>query len=148
MNKIMKISSKALIVFSMLLMVTVSSIGTVQATTVLEGTNPSLIEAGMENRNNITSSNKNTIQGGGTLNKAEDYVDSKLGDVVGFLQTFIKPFTYVMFIISAITILIGIVAGSKHKFAGLLGMAFSILVYVSVIFAPQIVDYFGAWLAI
>ena len=148
MNKIMKISSKALIVFSMLLMVTVSSISTVQATTVLEGANPSLIEAGMENRNNITSGNKNTIQGGGTLNKAEDYVDSKLGDVVGFLQSFVRPFTYVMFIISAITILIGIVAGSKHKFAGLLGMAFSILVYVSVTFAPQIVDYFSAWLAI
>lgn len=148
MNKIMKISSKMLITFSMLVMLTVSSISTAQATTILEGANPSLIEAGMENKNGVSITNKNTIQGGGTLSKAENYVDSKLGDVVSFFQSCIKPFTYVMFIISAISILVGIVTGSKHKFAGLLGMAFSILVYVAVTFAPQIVDYFSAWLAI
>lgn len=91
----------------------------------------------------------NTIQGDGSLEKAEDYVERKLFDVVGFFQSFIKPLTYVTFIISAITILFGVVSNSKKGLAlGILGMIVSVVIYVSVVFAPQIVEYFGAWLAV
>lgn len=90
----------------------------------------------------------NTIQGDGSLKKAEDYVERKLFDVVGFFQSFIKPLTYVTFIISAITILFGVVSNSKKGLTlGILGMIVSVVIYVSVVFAPQIVEYFGAWLA-
>ncbi|MBQ8997634.1 MAG: hypothetical protein IJ086_02940 [Clostridium sp.] len=89
-----------------------------------------------------------TINGDGSLKKAEDYVQSKLFDVVGFFQSFIKPLTYITFILSAIGILVGLIFDSgRSKMGGLLGMIFSILVYVSVVFAPQIVEYFGSWLA-
>lgn len=90
----------------------------------------------------------NTIQGDGSLKKAEDYVERKLFDVVGFFQSFIKPLTYVTFIISAITILFGVVSNSRKGLTlGILGMIVSVVIYVSVVFAPQIVEYFGAWLS-
>lgn len=148
MNKIMENLSKNIIAVLVSLVIAIMATNTAQATTILESTNPSLIEVDSTNKGTSIIENRNTIQGGGTLTKAENYVDNKLNDVVGFFQSIIKPFTYVTFILSAIAILIGIVTGSKHKFAGLLGMAFSILVYVGVIYAPQIVDYFSTWLAV
>lgn len=99
-----------------------------------------------ENPINVTS-RESIIKSGGNLDKAEKYVESKLFDVVGFLQSFVKPLTYVTFIVSTIAMLFGVITDSKSKFKGLLGMAFSIFVYVSVVFAPQIVDYFSSWLA-
>ena len=90
----------------------------------------------------------NTIQGDGSLKKAEDYVERKLFDVVGFFQSFIKPLTYVTFIVSAITILLGVVSNSSKSTAiGILGLVVSVAIYVLVVFAPQIVEYFGAWLS-
>lgn len=148
MKNIMNISISKIIMFFLLINVTLFSCLEVNAATVLESKNPSLIESATENKNITINDDDNTIKGGGTLEKAEDYVDSKLNDVVGFLQSFVKPFAYASFIISAIAILIGVVTNSKHKFAGLLGMAFSILIYVAITFAPQIVEYFAAWLAI
>ena len=90
----------------------------------------------------------NTLQGDGTLKKAEDYVERKLFDIVGFFQSFIKPLTYATFIFSAIVLLFGFISSSKKSVTlGILGMIFSIIIYVSVVFAPQLVDYFGSWLA-
>ena len=158
MNKIMKNLSKKVAVVLSSLIIAFMATNTVQATNILNTTSPSLIETsnGLDIKSNsiisggansVVGSKNNSIQGTGSLEKAENYVDDKLGDVVGFFQSTIKPFTYIMFIISAISILVGIVTGSKHKFAGLLGMAFSILVYVGVMYAPQIVDYFSIWLS-
>lgn len=152
MKKILKnLSKNTVALLAIVAIMGVSSVPT-EATTILEGTSPSLIEAGVGNGNakidNGIANNNSIIQGGGTLSKAESYVDDKLGDVVGFFQSAIKPFTYVMFIISAIFILLGIVTGSKNKFYGLLGMAFSVIVYVAVMYAPQLVDYFSAWLSV
>lgn len=113
---------------------------------IIKNESPALIEGSTSNRGII--SQQNTVQSGGSLDKAEDYVETKLFDVVGFFQSFIKPLTYVTFIISTIMVLFGVVTDSKSKFKGLLGMAFSIFVYVSVVFAPQIVEYFSSWLSI
>lgn len=115
---------------------------------IIKNESPVLItEPNTTTSNGIISKN-NTIQSGGSLDKAEDYVENKLFDVVGFLQSFIKPLTYVTFIISTIMVLFGVVTDSKSKFKGFLGMAFSIFVYVSVVFAPQIVEYFSSWLSV
>ena len=154
MNKKMKNLSKNIVAISMSLVIAIMTTNTVQATTILESANPSLIQSGTSGSNGASNkstsiiNNGNTIQGGGTLEKAEDYVDNKLGDVIGFFQSAIKPFTYVTFILSAIMLLLGVVTGSKNKFYGLLGMAFSVLVYVGLMYAPQIVDYFSNWLAV
>lgn len=112
---------------------------------IIKNESPVLITE--SNSNEGTILRNNTIQGGGSLDKAEVYVESKLFDVVGFLQSFIKPLTYVTFIISTIMVLFGVVTDSRSKFRGFLGMAFSIFVYVSVVFAPQIVEYFSSWLS-
>lgn len=96
--------------------------------------------------NSIVNGN-NIIEGDGSLDKAERYVENKLFDIVGFLQSFVKPLTYVTFIVSTIMMLFGVVTESRSKFSGFLGMAFSIFVYVTVVFAPQIVEYFSSWLA-
>ena len=82
----------------------------------------------------------------GTLKGAENYVNRKLGDVVGFFQSIIRPFTYVAFILSAITLILGVLTSSKHKFAGVIGMGVSVLVYILVMYAPSVVEYLGAWL--
>lgn len=116
------------------------------SSSIIKTESPVLITETDSNRSII--SKNNTIQGGGSLDKAEDYVETKLFDVVGFLQSFIKPLTYVTFIISTIMVLFGVVTDSKSKFKGFLGMAFSIFVYVSVVFAPEIVEYFSSWLSI
>lgn len=100
------------------------------------------------NTNISLNDRNNVIQGGGSLAKAEGYVENKLFDVVGFFQSIIKSLCYLTFIISTIMILFGVVTDSKSKFKGFLGMAFSIFVYVTVVFAPQIVEYFSSWLAV
>lgn len=155
MNKILKNKLSAIAVLT-LVAVSIFSTVKVDAKTVLENTNPSIIEmvneketldGGLLIENKVASSSTSNIQGGGSLSKAEDYMNDKLGDVVKFLQSFIKPFTYITFILSAISIVVGMIMGSKHKFAGLLGMAFSIIVYMCVSFGPEIVEYFAAWLA-
>jgi hypothetical protein len=130
----------------------------VNAATVLENNNPSLIESSLKHGDTNTGSNTGntesnkptigdtTIEGAGTLTQAENYVDDKLTDIVNFLQSFVRPFVYITFILSAMSIIIGIIVGSKHKFAGIIGMAFSVIVYIIVVFAPEIVEYLGAWL--
>lgn len=113
---------------------------------IIKNESPVLITE--SNTNNSIISKNNTVQGGGSLDKAEGYVEDKLFDVVEFFQSFIKPLTYVTFILSTIMVLFGVVTDSKSKFKGFLGMAFSIFVYVSVVFAPQIVEYFSSWLSV
>lgn len=113
---------------------------------IIQNESPVLI--GDSNSSNGIIPNQVNSVGGDGLSKAEDYVERKLFDVVGFCQSFIKPLTYVTFIVSTIMLLFGVVTASKSKFKGLLGMAFSIFVYVLVVFAPQIVEYFSSWLSV
>lgn len=112
--------------------------------------NDSLNKSTLTINNNESLNNTNT-NGVGTsgegLDKAEKYVSTKMLDVVSFLQAIIKPFIYITFMISAIMIILGIVGGSKSKFKGLLGMAFSVLVYIAVAQAPQIIDFLSLWLS-
>ena len=142
MNKMKKILPIALI--GILLN---SGVSYASNSSIIKNESPVLITESNRNMNNGIIPKNNTIQSGGSLDKAEDYVENKLFDVVGFLQSFIKPLTYVTFIISTIMVLFGVVTDSKSKFKGFLGMAFSIFVYVSVVFAPQIVEYFSSWLS-
>lgn len=154
MNKILsklKYMIPAVLIFSTI------NFGGVEASnsSILQNEAPNIIEQtnkieNMANNPNLGLSPNQHIapSGDGSLSKAEDYVGKKLFDVVGFCQSFIKPLTYVTFIISTIALLFGVVTGSKSKFKGLLGMAFSIFVYVAVVFAPQIVEYFSAWLSV
>ena len=154
MNKVLKLGAVvALIIAATSIVITTK----VDAATILENSKPNMISSiesseiktgGLIPETKIASNSVSKVEGAGSLSKAEDYMNSKLGDVVGLLQSFIKPFTYITFILSAISIVIGIISGSKHKFAGILGMAFSILVYMCVSYGPEIVEYFAAWLSI
>lgn len=155
MNKIL---NKFKYILPILLVTSTISLSSAEASnsSILQNEAPNIIEqptsgiTSMANNPNIGLSPTQTIapSGDGSLSKAEDYVEKKLFDVVGFFQSFVKPLTYVTFIISTIALLFGVITGSKSKFKGLLGMAFSIFVYVAVVFAPQIVEYFSAWLSV
>lgn len=143
MNKIKKIISIAIVAILI-----GGNVSYASNSSVIQNESPIIIsESTNESSSNSIIPKNNIIQGGGSLDKAEKYVETKLFDVVGFLQSFIKPLTYVTFIISTILVLFGVITDSKSKFKGFLGMAFSVFVYVSVVFAPQIVDYFSSWLA-
>jgi hypothetical protein len=52
-----------------------------------------------------------------------------------------------MFIFSALTSLISLVFGGKNFKNGLLGMMFSILAYVGIMYAPDLVIFFAGWLS-
>lgn len=147
MNK--KSKNRALLLSALIGVLIGSNTSYANNTAIIQNESPVLInEADMATRENRVMANT-TIQGDGSLKKAEEYVERKLFDVVGFFQSFIKPLTYVTFIISAMTILFGVITNSKKGLTlGILGMAVSIIIYVAVIFAPQIVEYLGAWLSV
>lgn len=152
MNNISKRKTNVIAVLTVLV-VSMFFTTNAKAETILESVNPGIIALSesedLLNKNKEMQSSFSTsnVQGGGSLVKAENYMNRKLGDVVNLLQSFIKPFTYITFILSAISIVVGMLMGSKHKFAGILGMAFSILVYMCVSFGPEIVEYCAAWLS-
>lgn len=109
--------------------------------------NNDTLNSGIATNNDLPNTDSNDVVASGEgLEKAERYVSNKMLDVVFFLQAIIKPFIYITFIISSITMILGILGGSKSKFKGLLGMAFSVLVYIVVAQSPQIIDFLSLWM--
>lgn len=83
-----------------------------------------------------------------TIESFGNTIISRLLDVVSFFQKFAKPFTIIMFILSALLSLISLVFGTNKVKTGLLGMMLSILAYVGVMYAPDLVLFFAQWLSI
>jgi hypothetical protein len=87
-----------------------------------------------------TSSNVTLESFGGTI-------VSRIIDVLELMQKISKPFLIIMFILSALTSLISLVFGGKNFKNGLAGMAFSIIAYVGIMYAPDLVIFFATWLS-
>lgn len=159
MNKILKLMSKKAIFFFWVTFMLVFSTYVVNANGYEYEQKGNIVNqsisikdqgslGGVQSQNaEVNSTFSKTAYSSGALSGAENYVNSKLGDVVGFFQSTIRPFTYVTFILSAITLIVGIITGSRHKFAGIVGMCVSIIVCVLVTYAPTVVEYLGAWLS-
>lgn len=82
-----------------------------------------------------------------TIESVGNKIEEKMFDVISLLQTFAKPFSIIMFIISAINVVVGIVFNTKKHALGYLGLIFSVLMYVGVIYAPNLVVFFVNWLS-
>lgn len=83
-----------------------------------------------------------------TISDFGDIIISRMLDVVGFFQKFAKPFTIIMFILSALLVVISMVFGTNKVKMGFLGMMLSILAYVGTMYAPDLVLFFAQWLSV
>lgn len=82
-----------------------------------------------------------------TMDDFEDTVLNKMLEIVSLMQTFTKPFCIILFILCALGILMSIVFDTKKQKAFILGLILSVITYVGVIFAPDIVLFFAGWLS-
>lgn len=82
-----------------------------------------------------------------TIEGFANTITSRLLDVVSLFQKFAKPFTIIMFILSALLSLISLVFGTNKVKTGLLGMLLSVLAYVGILYAPNLVLFFTQWLS-
>lgn len=83
-----------------------------------------------------------------TIETFGNTIISRLLDVVSFFQKFAKPFAIIMFILSALLSLISLVFGTNKVKTGLLGMMLSVIAYVAILYAPNMVLFFAQWLSV
>lgn len=77
-----------------------------------------------------------------STNDINDWTERKGFEVIGVLQKFVQPLAIVIFIGCAILTLIGAFGNGKMVSRGLLGMFISLIMYVVVLYAPEIMDVF------
>lgn len=82
-----------------------------------------------------------------TIEDANQWVNKKGDDLVGFGSTLASPLSIIGFMIGLFMTLLGGFTRSRVLGKGLLVMAISIVVYVGVVFAPELVQYFSGWLS-
>lgn len=81
-----------------------------------------------------------------TIEQAEDWAERKGFDIVGLLQTFVQPFSVIIFIICAFMTLIGAFGNSQLVGRGMFGMFIAVLMYAVVLYAPELMDFVLLWL--
>lgn len=82
-----------------------------------------------------------------TIKDFENIVLTRMLEVVSFLQTFAKPFCILLFIICGLGLLTSIVFGTNKQKMFILGLILSVVTYVGIIFAPDLVLFFANWLS-
>lgn len=80
-----------------------------------------------------------------TMDDVSNWVDKKGFEIISVLQRFVQPFAIIIFIGCAILALIGAFGNNKLISNGILGMGISLVVYGIVLYAPEIMDGFLAW---
>lgn len=80
-----------------------------------------------------------------SVDEASSWVERKGFEVVGFLQKFIQPFAIIIFIGCAILTLLGAFGNGRLVSRGLLGMLIALVMYVVVLYSPEIMDIFLGW---
>lgn len=97
----------------------------------------------------MTSTEAGVISNGGLpsvkVDEASSWIERKGMDVVEMLQVFIQPFAIIMFIFGALMTLIGAIGNGKMVAKGLIAMMIASVMYAVVLFAPQLMDFFLAW---
>lgn len=82
-----------------------------------------------------------------TIEDANQWVADKGNDLVGLGGTLAEPIAIIGFMLGLFITLLGGFTKSSVLSKGLLVMAISIIVYVGVAFAPELIHYFSSWLA-
>lgn len=142
----------------------------IQEQSDLSGKVNSLMEKQSDKMNNLTIKNQEelnsagsgSVEGGEELMNPDAFLEdtdmtisdfgnviiSRMLDVVSFFQNFAKPFTIIMFILSALLVVVSMVFGTKNAKLGFLGMMLSIFAYVGAMYAPDLVLFFAQWLSV
>lgn len=98
---------------------------------------------------NEEDENNESLASGGikkvTLDQASAWAERKGYDVIGFLQTIVQPISIIMFILGAFVTLMGSFGNSQLVGRGIFTMVISIVIYSTVLFAPEIVDFVFNW---
>lgn len=74
-----------------------------------------------------------------------NWVDKKGFEIVGVLQRFVQPFAIIVMIGCAFMVMIGVFGNSKLMTNGFIGMGIAMTIYVVVLYTPEIMDWFLAW---
>ena len=82
-----------------------------------------------------------------TMDEFENKVLDKMLEVVSFMQSITKPLCIIFFILSALGVLMSIIFDTGKQKMFILGLILSVITYVGVIFAPNIVLFFANWLS-
>lgn len=77
-----------------------------------------------------------------STDEISQWTERKGFEIIGLLQKFVQPFAIVIFIGCAIITLIGAFGNGKLVSKGLLGLFISLIMYVVVLYAPEIMDVF------
>ena len=81
-----------------------------------------------------------------TTDEVSNRIVNKIYDVIAVLQKIARPFSIVMFILSAFFALCGIFSHGGFVMKGIWGMIIAVAVYTVIIAAPEIVLYLSSWL--
>lgn len=82
-----------------------------------------------------------------TIQDFEYKILERMLEVVSLLQTFSKPFCILLFIICGLGVLTSIVFGTNKQKMFMLGLILSVIAYVGIVFAPNLVLFFADWLS-
>lgn len=80
-----------------------------------------------------------------TADQASSWFEKKGFDIVGLLQTIVQPFAVIIFIGCALMALVGAFGNSQLVGRGLIGMMLACIIYAVVLYAPELLDFFMAW---
>lgn len=80
-----------------------------------------------------------------SADQASAFFEKKGFDIVGVLQTIAQPFSVIVFIISALMALVGAFGNGNLVGKGLVGMMIACIMYAVVLYAPELLDFFLAW---
>lgn len=83
--------------------------------------------------------------GNSTIDEVSAWGEKKLYEVIYLIQKWSQPFSIVMFIIFLIVTLIGVFGNGKSVSSGIIGMIVTLIVYVAILYAPDILDKFLMW---
>lgn len=81
-----------------------------------------------------------------SIEVAQNYVERKGFDVIALMQTFAQPFTIGLFILGAFMALLGAFGKTGAVLKGVIVMAIAVVIYATVLYAPQLMDLGNAWL--
>lgn len=102
-----------------------------------------------DNTQNMTDEESRAIANAGlpsvSADQASSYFEKKGFELVGVLQTIAQPFSVIVFIISAFLTLVGAFGNASLVGKGLVGMMIACVMYAVVLYAPELLDFFLAW---
>lgn len=90
---------------------------------------------------------ENEIMPNTPIEVVQDRITKKGNEVVDLIQRIAKPISEAVFCISAFVSVFGIFGRSGAVMKGLIGMALSVVVYTSILFAPEILQWGSMWLS-